>query len=282
MGVPRFVGFISLFLLFGIACSPRPETLTIIHSTPPLTMDPDGSMDLSTHVVLYNVYEGLAGYDERGQLIPVLAESWATPSPTEWVFTIRKGVEFHDGGRLTSDDAVGSITRLTRSRDPLLKEYAAMIAGCRATGPGALRIRTGIPDGNLLHCLAAVKITRGGRSDGAGTGPYRIESKGDSEIVLARFPGYRERHPSPKRVRFLYEPDEERRMELAAENIPFILLDFTRSRGNIAAPAVIRTRVSETVTYLGFNITIQPFARLSPWTLRSHSQKSPNGVRRTS
>lgn len=47
------------------------------------------------------IYEGLTGYGQDGELIPVLATSWVvedTPSGgSRYTFTLREGVKFHDG-----------------------------------------------------------------------------------------------------------------------------------------------------------------------------------------
>ena len=45
-----------------------------------------------------------------GELVGELAESWeANADATQWVFNIRKGVEFHNGKTLDSQDVVDSL-----------------------------------------------------------------------------------------------------------------------------------------------------------------------------
>ena len=45
-----------------------------------------------------------------GDVVGELAESWeVSPDATEWVFKLRKGVEFHDGKTLDAEDVVHSI-----------------------------------------------------------------------------------------------------------------------------------------------------------------------------
>ncbi len=58
------------------------------------------------------IYEPLLQYDEKGNLIPWLAESWEmSPDGLLWTFNIRKGVKFTNGDELTSDDVKFSIER---------------------------------------------------------------------------------------------------------------------------------------------------------------------------
>src|SRR4051812_39300492 len=48
-----------------------------------------------------NVYGGLVAHGADGRLIPWLATSYtASDDTTEWAFTLRPGVRFHDGAEL--------------------------------------------------------------------------------------------------------------------------------------------------------------------------------------
>jgi len=75
------------------------------------SLDPYVLNETFTLGFLGNVYEGLTAYDENLAIIPALAESWKNVSPTKWVFKLRKGVKFHDGGDFTADDVIFSWKR---------------------------------------------------------------------------------------------------------------------------------------------------------------------------
>ena len=82
------------------------------------SLDPHGLNETFTLGYLGNVYEGLAAYDGDLRLIPALAESWKTTTPTTWVFKLRKGVKFHNGNAFTADDFIFSWNRtLTEGSD---------------------------------------------------------------------------------------------------------------------------------------------------------------------
>lgn len=52
----------------------------------------------------------VAEIDDTGKLVPELVQGWeATPDAATWVFKIRKGVEFHNGKTIDSNDFVASI-----------------------------------------------------------------------------------------------------------------------------------------------------------------------------
>ena len=58
------------------------------------------------------IYEPLLQYDQQGNLVPWLAESWdMSPDGLTWTFNVRKGVEFTNGDDLTAEDVKFSIER---------------------------------------------------------------------------------------------------------------------------------------------------------------------------
>jgi peptide/nickel transport system substrate-binding protein len=75
------------------------------------SLDPHGLNETFSLGYLGNVYEGLAAYSANLELIPALAQSWETTSPTTWVFKLRKGVKFHNGNDFTADDVIFSWKR---------------------------------------------------------------------------------------------------------------------------------------------------------------------------
>lgn len=76
------------------------------------TLDPANYRDRTTESVLRNIFDGLVMPGEDGETIPLIAESWENPTPTEWVFKIKDGVKFHDGSDLTVEDVVFTFERV--------------------------------------------------------------------------------------------------------------------------------------------------------------------------
>ena len=79
------------------------------------TMDPHSENELVTNAINNLVYENLVRYDEKLNLAPSLATAWKNTGPKTWLFTLRKGVKFQDGGDFTADDVVFSIERARKS-----------------------------------------------------------------------------------------------------------------------------------------------------------------------
>ena len=89
------------------------------------TLDPakqSNQTDYSRGNMLYN---GLTVLDGSLTPQPALAESFTTKDAKTWVFTLRKGVTFHDGKPLTPADVVYSISR---HKDPAVASKAKVLA----------------------------------------------------------------------------------------------------------------------------------------------------------
>lgn len=93
-------------------------------AAPALTMDPHATNDFVTTAVFRQVYDSLTAVALEMEIVPGLATEWEYLGGTTWRFTLREGVEFHDGSILTADDVVFSILRQRDSRF-----YTALFGG---------------------------------------------------------------------------------------------------------------------------------------------------------
>ena len=127
------------------------------------------------------VYNNLPQLDDGLTPQPELAESFEPNSnATEWTFKIRKGVEFHDGSKLTADDVVYTMNR-HRGEDStsVFKSMLAPVTEWKKTGTHEVKAILGSPNSDLPAILAlfqAKVIKNGTNGDGIGTGPFTVES----------------------------------------------------------------------------------------------------------
>ena len=77
----------------------------------PQTLDPMASTADLVSTIMQHVYEPLYTFDANWNVAPMLAEGMPAISKDGVVYTIplRKGVKFHNGKEMTSDDVVASI-----------------------------------------------------------------------------------------------------------------------------------------------------------------------------
>lgn len=87
-------------LVIGQAAAPKSLTTIIDPGKPGIT-------------ILNQTEEGLLGYNEKGQIVPVLAEAMPeTPDKLTFIFKVRQGIRFHDGDEVTAEHARYAFERM--------------------------------------------------------------------------------------------------------------------------------------------------------------------------
>jgi peptide/nickel transport system substrate-binding protein len=122
-----------------------------------VTLDPHSTPDAYSDGVLHNVYECLLARDKNYQLVPALAVSWTTLSPTRTRLVLRSGVLFHDGTSFTADDVVFSLTRLGRPAS-IHREAVVGISEVVRVDALTVDVVTALPLPTLLPQLAYASI----------------------------------------------------------------------------------------------------------------------------
>ncbi len=90
------------------------------------SLDPWQSEAADTEAVMYNVFEGLVFYNDKGELIPQLAESYEiSEDGLVYTFKLRDDVLFHNGEKMDADDVIYSLGKLSGLIDgeALLSEF---------------------------------------------------------------------------------------------------------------------------------------------------------------
>ena len=96
-------------------------TLRIATQKPGGPLDPVAMDNLGSYTPVVTSFEYLCGKGEGAALAPMLATEWKPNTDgSEWTFTLRKGVKWHDGSPFTSADVVATLDRLAGSN---LKSY---------------------------------------------------------------------------------------------------------------------------------------------------------------
>ncbi len=202
----------------------------------PATLDPARLRDIYSLAVGQQLYDGLVQFDQTLNITPALAQFWvASRDWLTWTFTLRKGVKFHHGREVTSDDVVYSFTRLLEPRlrsggaDHFLTiqgvaEYregrAKHVSGLVAVDRYTVRVsltEASVPFVSILAVGQAKIVPRElveeqGEAFGSqpvGTGPFRfVRWERGKEIVLAANPDYFDGPPKLARLVFRIFPGE--------------------------------------------------------------------------
>jgi len=145
------------------------------------TLDPilnSNSIDYARGRLTFN---NLCRLREDLTAAPELAESFeANSDATEWVFKLRKDVEWHDGSKLTADDVVYSMNRhLGADTKSVAKVLVADVKEWVKDDNHTVRARLNVSNSELPVVLGTFhfKIVKDGTTDfqtAVGTGPFRL------------------------------------------------------------------------------------------------------------
>jgi peptide/nickel transport system substrate-binding protein len=153
----------------------------------------------TTHI--FHVFDRLVVLDEQLNWQPRLAESWDINKDfTQIKLSLRKGVQFHSGRELTSDDVVWNFNRV---KDPavgggIFASYVAPLQSVENPDKSTVVITTKQPYPYISHILETMNILDpvtmqqpDGVNHPVGTGPFKfVEFAQGDHLTLAKNPNY--------------------------------------------------------------------------------------------
>ena len=177
MAVRRFslgLMFAALAALGPVACGSGASDLTrvaVIGPEPKLVETVTAPLTVGEALLRANVAQGLVRFDERGQVIPGLAERWnVSDDGLSYIFRLQTG-EWPDGRKIKADEVARILSRQIRpsSKNPL-KDTLGAIGEIVAMTDRVIEIRLNAPRPNLLQLLAQPEF--GLVRASVGTGPF--------------------------------------------------------------------------------------------------------------
>ena len=156
--------------------------------------DPVKTNDTVSSQATALVYEQLVGVDFDGEVQPMLATDWEQRDATTYRFSLREGVQFHNGEELTADHVKRSFERYegtTRESDvydwydssTIIDDHTIEIDCWREYGP----FETALFNVSIVP-MAAIDGDHDLQTEPIGTGPYRfVEHESGSHWRLRRF-----------------------------------------------------------------------------------------------
>jgi peptide/nickel transport system substrate-binding protein len=220
----RLIAACLATLLATPAWAQSHDTLTIDLPGDVATMDPQIQWDTDSYSVYRNIFDNLVTRDPSGKIIPQVATDWHYANDTSVVFNLRTDITFHDGTKLTPEDVVFSVQRITNPafKSPQLSQFD-QITSAEVTGPAQVTLHTKSPYPVLLAQLVKLSIIpkayvqKVGDTEFnqhvIGSGPFKLASwqRGVQTNLVANDSYWRGK-PSFKTVTFRAVPDTATRI----------------------------------------------------------------------
>lgn len=260
----------------------------------PLSLDPGDVVDPGGLIVLRQIFDTLTQYKEgSADIEPGLATSWqANADATEWTFTLRSGVTFHDGTALDAEAVKFNLSRWldpdfrpgNRAEGKQFQVWSDVFGGYRGAGslvtevtvvaPDQVRLKLGRPASYLPALLAlpyfglsspaaVTKLgARYGAADGGavGTGPFRFVDWNGGRVRLERNAGYWGGAPAARTLDLQAFGEVEAQLAALASGRADLAPDIPLAKAaglGEGAQAVARPLLA--VVYLGVNQRFRPF-----------------------
>ena len=164
------------------------------------SLDPATYPDAMTGTCCWGTMSNsLTEVDAKGNITPDLAESFeASDGAKSWVFKLRKGVTFHNGKTVTSDDVVGSLKHhMGADTKSAAKSVLASISDVKADGDNIVMTLSGA-NADFPYLMSDYHLpimpVADGKADwqsGVRTGPYVLEKwEPGVRATLKRNPNY--------------------------------------------------------------------------------------------
>jgi peptide/nickel transport system substrate-binding protein len=157
---------------------------------------------------IFSIWDRLIAYDADGKPQPMLAESWDfSTDQTKLQFKLRKGVQFHNGRELTSDDVKWNLLRV---RNPAVNatqfnKQSLWFTDIDTSDPSTVVLTLDRPRPSILDFFELFNIgdqttldaPTGTDQQWIGTGPFKLsEYRLGDHINFSRNPNYwRSGHP---------------------------------------------------------------------------------------
>ena len=221
------IGLLLLVLAAPAAAAPEGTMTWGVHVTlASRWLDPsDTEAFITPFMVLYAIHDALVKPMPAGDNTPSLAESWTTSKDgLTYEFVLRKGVKFHNGDPVTTEDVKFSFDRYRGAAAKLLKDR---VKDVQIVDAGRVRfvLKEPWPDFMTFYGTSATgaawivpkKYVEKVGDDGfkkapIGAGPYKfVSSNPGIDLVMEAWDGYWRKVPHVKRLVFRSMPDETTR-----------------------------------------------------------------------
>ena len=169
------------------------------------------------------LFRGLTRLDQRGQVVPDLAESWSAPDGLAYTFRLKENQFWHDGKPVTIDDVLFTIEMMQSLDSPILTDLAELWRSVTVerVDDRAVRLLLDEPFAPFLQFTTVGLLPKHIWQDvppaelrespfnlhPVGNGPMRVTSASAQYLRLERHPFSSEDIPMVSALEFHFYPD---------------------------------------------------------------------------
>ncbi len=197
---------LSTIVLTGLAtdaalAQKRGGTVVLAQQAQPPTLDAAATSSEATRNFASHVFEGLFTRDEQAGLIMQLADGYKVADDgLSVVITLRRGVKFHNGKEMTSEDVRASLLRY--GKVGASAKIMEAVTDIQAIDPSSVKVSFSRPVPIFIEQLSTprgpvvvIPAEEAGKAlndaPKIGTGPYKfVEFVPDDHLTIDRFDGY--------------------------------------------------------------------------------------------
>ncbi len=244
-------------------------------SAEPVNLDPNLSVGAAAQTVKMQLYSGLFRFGTGGTVQNDLVASYEQPTPTTYVFHLRRNLKFSDGSPLTATDVAFTFERIADAKvGAYLRTLLGGVQSVDVVDPQTVKVTLSAPDAVFTTLLAlpqaaivskafALAHNDDLKAATLGEGPYVLgEWQRGVQLTVERNPNYYQRGlPRTSEIRFVFYPDDNSRFAAlesgAVDMIEYVpWQDISAIRAN---PEFGYQGTPGPFMYLQFNVTQAPF-----------------------
>ncbi|WP_175614609.1 ABC transporter substrate-binding protein [Piscibacillus halophilus] len=249
------------------------QVLKIANDQEPAGLDPHKTPAHSSVRIYSQVYSGLVTFDENMEVVPDLAEEWDQPDDSTYVFTLREGVQFHNGNEVTAEDVKYSFERiLDEETASHIASYFSNVESIEVVGDYEVQFNLSNPDAtflsNLTNASAAIVDQEVVEENGdlqqvaVGTGPFKFEEwVADNRVNLVKNEDYFiEGQPKLDEVIYYTMKEESARLSAIRTGEVDLTTLTAQSADLISNEEEIDVKDYQSLeySYVGFNVNSEP------------------------
>lgn len=215
------------------------DILRIPMRRPLATLDPAFAAITSETHIARQIFDCLVNYNaETRSIVPHIAHYWENSDDRKvWTFYLRKGILFHHGKELTSEDVRYTFERIHDSAHQLPCRWTLQsLRSMDTSHPYRITVKFSDPAPLLLHFLSALSMAVLSSDIGynanriVGTGIFKLVKYTKEQIILERFHNYFREQALLDRVEVFFAPDLiTQKRQFDVPNLPSSMNDKGRT-----------------------------------------------------